>query len=94
MTADGAAPQVAALSDGQTSAPFKTDDGWVIVQRTASRQIAAGNDSLRAQVRETIGRRKLEEEWNRWQREMRGEAYVDIRSSTDAAAAAKPASGG
>ena len=86
--------QVAALSDGQTSAPFKTDDGWVIVQRTASRQIAAGNDSLRAQVRETIGRRKLEEEWNRWQREMRGEAYVDIRSSTDAAAAAKPASGG
>ena len=85
--------QVAALSDGQTSAPFKTDDGWVIVQRTASRQIAAGNDSLRAQVRETIGRRKLEEEWNRWQREMRGEAYVDIRSSTDAAAA-KPASGG
>ena len=86
--------QVAALADGQTSAPFKTDAGWVVVQRTASRQIAAGNDSLRAQVRETIGRRKLEEEWNRWQREMRGEAYVDIRSSTDAAAAAKPASGG
>ena len=70
--------QVAALSDGQTSAPFKTDAGWVIVQRTASRQVAAGNDNLRAQVRETIGRRKLEDEWNRWLREMRGEAYVDV----------------
>ena len=73
--------QVAALSDGQTSAPFKTDAGWVIVQRSASRQVAAGNDNLRAQVRETIGRRKLEDEWNRWLREMRGEAFVDVRDA-------------
>ena len=73
--------QVAALSDGQTSTPFKTDAGWVIVQRTASREVAAGNDNLRAQVRETIGRRKLEDEWNRWLREMRGEAFVDVRDA-------------
>ncbi len=77
--------QVAALSDGQASAPFKTDAGWVIVQRTASRQVAAGDDNLRAQVRETIGRRKLEDEWNRFLREMRGEAYVDVRGSDTAA---------
>ncbi|QIL21334.1 peptidylprolyl isomerase [Thermomonas sp. HDW16] len=74
--------QVAALSDGQNSAPFKTDAGWVIVQRSASRQVAAGNDSLRAQVRETIGRRKLEDEWNRFLREMRGEAFVDVRDAS------------
>lgn len=73
--------QVAALSDGQTSAPFKTDAGWVIVQRSASRQVAAGSGNMRAQVRETIGRRKLEDEWNRWLREMRGEAYVDVRDA-------------
>lgn len=73
--------QVAALSDGQASAPFKTDAGWVLVQRIASRQVAAGNDTLRAQVRETIGRRKLEDEWNRWLREMRGEAFVDVRDT-------------
>lgn len=77
--------QVAALSDGQASAPFRTDAGWVIVQRTGSRQIAAADQNLRAQVRETIGRRKLEEEWNRWLREMRGEAYVDVRGQADAA---------
>jgi peptidyl-prolyl cis-trans isomerase SurA len=47
---------------------------------------------LRAQVRETIGRRKLEDEWNRWLREMRGEAFVDVRS--DSTAAAKPAASG
>ena len=72
--------QVAALGDGQTSAPFKTDAGWVIVQRNGSREIAAGDENLRAQVRETIGRRKLEEEWDRFLREMRGEAYVDVRN--------------
>jgi peptidyl-prolyl cis-trans isomerase SurA len=73
--------QVAALADGQSSAPFKTDAGWVIVQRNASRQVAAGNDNMRAQVRETIGRRKLEDEWNRFLREMRGEAFVDVRDA-------------
>ncbi|HWS78132.1 MAG TPA: peptidylprolyl isomerase [Thermomonas sp.] len=74
--------QVAALADGQTSAPFKTDAGWVVVQRTASRQVAGGDENMRAQVRETIGRRKLEDEWNRWLREMRGEAFVDVRDAT------------
>ena len=77
--------QVAALSDGQASAPFRTDAGWVIVQRTGSRQVAAADQNLRAQVRDTIGRRKLEEEWNRWLREMRGEAYVDVRGKADTA---------
>lgn len=73
--------QMATLSDGQTSAPFKTDAGWVIVQRIGTREIAAGDENLRGQVRETIGRRKLEDEWNRFLREMRGEAYVDVRDA-------------
>lgn len=82
------AMQVAALADGQVSAPFKTDAGWVIVQRTGSRQVGADDEGRRAQIRETIGRRKLEEEWNRFLRELRGEAYVDVRT------AAAPPSGG
>lgn len=79
--------QLAALADGQTSAPFKTDDGWVIVLRSGSREVAAGNDAMRGQIRETIGRRKMEEEWDRFLREMRSEAYVDIRSAAATAAA-------
>ena len=86
------AMQVAALSDGQSSAPFKTDAGWVIVKRVGSRQVASGDETRRAQVRDTIGRRKLEDEWNRFLREMRGEAYVDVRGAQ--AAAAPAASGG
>lgn len=75
------AMQAAALDDKGISAPFKTAAGWVILQRLGSRQIAAGDENARAQVRETIGRRKLEEEWNRFLHEMRGEAYVDVRDA-------------
>ncbi|TYT23117.1 molecular chaperone SurA [Luteimonas viscosa] len=78
--------QVAALQDGQVSAPFKTQAGWHVVQRVATRQTSVDDENRRAQVRESIGQRKLEDEWDRYLREMRGEAYVDIRSG-DAAQA-------
>ncbi len=71
--------QVAALQDGQVSEPFHTQAGWHIVEREGSRQISAADDTRRQQVRESIGQRKLEEQWERFLREMRGEAYVDIR---------------
>ena len=35
-----------------------------------------------AQVRDTIGRRKAEDEYNRYLQEMRGDAYVDVRSES------------
>lgn len=78
--------QVAALRDGQVSAPFKTQAGWHIVERQATRQADVTKDNRRAQVRETIGQRKLEDEWNRFLRETRGEAYVDIRNGNAAPA--------
>lgn len=72
--------QVAGLSDGQVSAPFKTQAGWHIVQRLETRQGKASDDNRRAQIRESIGQRKLEDEWNRFLREIRGEAFIDIRT--------------
>ena len=82
--------QVAALQDNQVSAPFRTDAGWHIVQRLGSRQTDATDRNRRAQIGETIGRRKLEDEWSRFLRELRGEAYVDVRvgkAATDATVA-------
>ena len=77
--------QVAALSDGQVSAPFHTDAGWHIVQRVATRQQDASEDNRRARISDTIGRRKLEDEWNRYLQELRGEAYfVDMRNGLPA----------
>ena len=78
--------QVTVLEDGQVSAPFKTQAGWHIVQRVAARQASAGDENRRAQVREAIGQRKLEDEWDRYVREMRGEAYVDLRTGNEQAA--------
>jgi peptidyl-prolyl cis-trans isomerase SurA len=76
--------QVAGLQDGQVSQPFKTPAGWHIVQRVGQRQTNVTDENRRAQARELIGQRKLEEEWGRFLREMRGEAYVDIRSGAGA----------
>jgi peptidyl-prolyl cis-trans isomerase SurA len=73
------ASQLAALSDGQLSAPFRTQAGWHVVQRQGSRQADATDLNRRAQVRAGIGQRKLEEEWNRFLRELRGQAFVDFR---------------
>ena len=83
--------QVAALADGEVSAPFRTQAGWHIVKRTGVREADVGDDNQRAQMRETIGRRKLEDEWNRFLRELRGEAYVDFRNDADPQAAPEPA---
>ena len=84
--------QVAALPDNGISAPFRTDAGWHIVQRLATRQGDAGDSNRRAQMRESIARRKLEDDYARFLRELRGEAYVEIRTGANAAQA--PASGG
>src|SRR3546814_3786290 len=67
--------QVAGLQDGGVSAPFKTQAGWHIVQREETRQTDVTDDNRRAKMRERIGQRKLEDEWNRFLREMRGDAY-------------------
>ena len=83
--------QVAALTDGQASAPFKTPTGWHIVERIGSRQVTAADENRRTAMRETIGQRKLEDEWNRFLRELRGEAYVDIRGSAAAGTPDAPA---
>ncbi|MDB6162890.1 MAG: molecular chaperone SurA [Xanthomonadaceae bacterium] len=83
---------VIALQDGQTSEPFKSQAGWHVVQRIGVRQADASNDNRRSQMRETIGQRKLEEEWTRYQRDMRNEAFVDIRLADTAAGSATPGS--
>lgn len=93
---------VAGLTDNEISQPIHTTAGYHIVQRLGTRQSDVADQSKRAQVQETIGRRKLEEEWNRFLREKRGEAYVDFRvgkaaeanaPGTETTIPAKPAGG-
>ena len=72
--------KVTALADDAVSEPFRSDAGWHIVQRLGSRETDVTNANQRAQVRDTIGRRKLEDEYNRYLLELRGEAYVSFRT--------------
>lgn len=84
--------RLAAIPDGGVSEPFRSDAGWHLVQRVDTRQTDVTSANRRNQVREVIGRRKAEEEYNRFLQEMRGEAYVSFRSG-DRAENAAPASG-
>ncbi|MCD9086016.1 peptidylprolyl isomerase [Stenotrophomonas sp. SY1] len=83
--------QVESVNDGGVTAPFRTDAGWHIVQRVGTRQTDVTDQNKRAQVREQIGRRKLDDEYNRFLQELRGEAYVSFRSGDRAEGTAEPA---
>lgn len=76
--------QLVPLQDGEVSQPFRTQAGWHLVQKIASRQAQVDDERRRAAVRESIGQRKLADEWERYMRELRSEAYVDIRVGTSA----------
>ncbi len=76
------ATAVTALRDGEVSEPFRTSAGWHILKRTGTRESDVGDQNRRAQVREMLGRRKLEDRWERFVRELRSEAFVDLRTAS------------
>lgn len=71
--------QMNKLQPGQISQPFESQFGWHIVQVMARRQHDDSKQLERAQARQQIGRRKSEAAVENWLREMRSEAYVEIR---------------
>lgn len=67
------------LDDNEISTPFQTQVGWHIVQRLGQKQTDISEDLMRAQARQSIHTRKMNEYIESWLREIRGEAFVDIR---------------
>lgn len=67
------------LADGQLSQPFQSEVGWHIVQRLGTREQDVTEQNRRNQARELIVQRKSEEEFERFLRQIRSEAYVDSR---------------
>lgn len=70
---------VLSLQDGEISEPFASDGGWHILQRVGSREQDVTDQLRRNEVREAIGRRKAEDEYERFLRQMRDEAYIETR---------------
>jgi peptidyl-prolyl cis-trans isomerase SurA len=71
--------QMASLKDGELSEPFRTDLGWHIVRREGEREVDRTKEVRRTQARETLVERKAEEEYDKYVREIRAEAYVENR---------------
>ncbi|HAI58814.1 MAG TPA: molecular chaperone SurA [Xanthomonadaceae bacterium] len=73
------AGQVQALADGQLSAPFRTEAGWHVIRRVAQRQQDVTEENRRQRARQLIGERKAQDEFERFLRQLRADAYVESR---------------
>lgn len=68
-----------ATKKGKTSKPFKSRFGWHILQVTDYRKKDMGQEIQRNQARQLLFSRRFEEELPVWLRQIRSDAYVEIK---------------
>lgn len=71
--------QLDALAPNETSAPFRSQYGWHIVQLLDTREQDTTDEARRNEAARMLRARKFEEETQEWLRSLRDEAYVEIR---------------
>lgn len=64
---------------GEISQPFRSQFGWHILQVTARRDTDITQDLLRERAAQVLTSRRFEDELQLWQRELRDDAFVDIK---------------
>ncbi len=70
---------LAAMSDGDISEPFQTENGWHIVQRLGKREKDVTDESRRSSARNNLRQQKVDIEIERFLQRLRDEAFVEIR---------------
>lgn len=68
------------LPINQVSLPFRTQYGWHLLEVLERRTRAIDEDALRNQANNVLRQRKVEQETERWLRQLRDESFVDIRT--------------
>ncbi len=81
--------QITELRAGDFSQPFRSPQGWHLVQVVERRSHDNTDESMKQKAREAIKERKSNEEIELWLRRLRDESYVEIRLPE----AGKPESG-
>jgi peptidyl-prolyl cis-trans isomerase SurA len=67
------------MQPGQVAPPFQSQAGWHVFRLDQRREVDKAAEQRRNQARDTIFARKAEETYEMWLRQIRDEAYVEIR---------------
>lgn len=80
------------MKKNEISEPLQTDAGWHVLQLIDTRTADKAGELQRDQAKNILFQRKAEDEYQSFLRQMRSEAYVDIRlpGANAASAASKP----
>ncbi len=70
----------ASLAVGVISEPFQTQFGWHIVEVLERRERTLTSASARAEAEGALRQRKVEQEAERWIRQLRDESFVELRN--------------
>ncbi|MBS0456351.1 MAG: peptidylprolyl isomerase [Proteobacteria bacterium] len=73
------AQEVQKLKDGEVSQPFQSNVGWHVIKLLATRTTDVSQQAAREAARDAILRRKAGDQYDTFLRQIRSEAYVDIR---------------
>lgn len=73
------AGQLAQLKEGEISQPFQSNVGWHLIQLLGVRTQDVSEQAAREAARQVVGQRKSQDEYENFLRQLRAEAYVDIR---------------
>ncbi len=77
--------KIVQLKDGGVSQPFQTTEGWHLLKRLGTRRRDFTEEIARNEARQAIGKRKAEQAYNSYLRDLRSSAYVKILVRTLAA---------
>ena len=70
---------LAPLEIGQISEPFQSSVGWHIIEKLGYREVDVTEQALRERARDSIRRGKQDAEIDSFLRQMREEAFVELR---------------